>query len=46
MALLTEVNRRVARDFESHTPDEDMNRKKEMPSIMSMLTKQLYLLPK
>ena len=44
--LLTRVNRKVAYEFESCTQDEFMNRKKQIPSIVSKLTKDIYLTPK
>lgn len=43
LTLLTSVNRIVACDYESHSSLEGFNSKKQMPSIVSMLTKQLYL---
>ncbi|KAI0227833.1 Caspase-3 [Lamellibrachia satsuma] len=47
LTLLTKVNCMVACEFESHVPtDESMHLKKQIPSIVSMLTKQLYLPPK
>ncbi|KAI0241409.1 Caspase-3 [Lamellibrachia satsuma] len=46
LTLLTEVNFIVAYEFQSNASRPDMNRKKQIPSIVSMLTKQLYLPPK
>ncbi|KAI0212695.1 Caspase-3 [Lamellibrachia satsuma] len=46
LTLLTKVNRVVAYEFQSNASRPDMNRKKQIPSIVSMLTKQLYLRPK
>ncbi|XP_066304654.1 caspase-3-like isoform X1 [Branchiostoma lanceolatum] len=46
MQILTRVNRTVATQFESRTRDEKMNKKKQIPCIMSMLTKELYFTPK
>ncbi|XP_035669569.1 caspase-7-like isoform X2 [Branchiostoma floridae] len=46
MQILTRVNRTVATQFESRTREEKMNRKKQIPCIMSMLTKELYFTPK
>ncbi|KAI0223707.1 Caspase-3 [Lamellibrachia satsuma] len=43
LTLLTKVNRMVAYEFQSNASRQDMNRKKQIPSIVSMLTKQLYL---
>ena len=44
--LLTRVNHEVAYEFESNAAQRHMNRKKQIPSIVSMLTKDLYLTPK
>ena len=46
MKLLTIVNRRVAYYFESNTNDANMNGKKQIPCIVSMLTKEVYFKPK
>ncbi|KAI0211187.1 Caspase-3 [Lamellibrachia satsuma] len=46
LTMLTKVNRMVAYEFQSNASRPDMNRKKQIPSIVSMLTKQLYLRPK
>jgi hypothetical protein len=47
LTLLTRVSKKVAYDFESHAPAySSMNRKKQMPCIMSMLTKDFYFTPK
>ena len=40
--ILTRVNHEVAYNYESMTPDEQKRHKKQMPSIVSMLTKDLY----
>ncbi|XP_006831548.1 PREDICTED: caspase-7 [Chrysochloris asiatica] len=42
MQILTRVNNMVARDFESCCSDLKFDRKKQMPCIQSMLTKELY----
>jgi hypothetical protein len=42
MHLLTAVNRRVAYYYESNTNDPHMNGKRQVPCIVSMLTKELY----
>jgi len=49
--ILTRVNHEVAYFFESHVSKENpdhkiLSHKKQMPSIMSMLTKDLYFIPK
>jgi len=46
LKLLTRVNYDVAYDFESNAAQPHMNKKKQVPSIVSMLTKDLYLTPK
>jgi hypothetical protein len=46
MQLLTQVNRRVAYHFESNTNEPSMHGKKQIPCIVSMLTKELYFKPK
>jgi len=46
MQLLTAVNRRVAYYYESNTTDSFMHGKKQVPCIVSMLTKELYFRPK
>nr|AAN45849.1 amphiCASP-3/7 [Branchiostoma floridae] len=46
MQLLTRVNKLVAYDFHSNSDNPYMNRKKQIPCIMSMLTKDLFLSPK
>jgi caspase 7 len=40
--MMTRVNRKVAYEFESKTENEHMNKKKQMPCITSMLTKDVY----
>ncbi|KAL1518296.1 hypothetical protein ABEB36_001938 [Hypothenemus hampei] len=42
LSILTTVNRQVAFEFESKSSDEKNNAKKEMCSIVSMLTRQLF----
>lgn len=42
MEMLTKVNYKVANEFESRTEFPKNNRMKQVPCIMSMLTKQLY----
>jgi len=44
--ILTRVSHAVAYQFESNASRPEMNRKKQIPSIVSMLTKDLYLVPK
>ena len=44
--LLTIVNRRVAFYYESNTSDPSMSGKRQVPCIVSMLTKELYFKPK
>ncbi|KFB49998.1 ancaspase-7 [Anopheles sinensis] len=47
MQLLTTVSRRVAYDYRSYVPDNArMDAMKQMPCIVSMLTKALYFTPK
>lgn len=46
MKLLTAVNRRVAYNFESNTNDKEMSGKRQIPCIVSMLTKEVYFKPK
>ncbi|XP_061108028.1 caspase-3-like [Conger conger] len=41
--ILTRVNHRVALDFESNTLNWQTSRKKQMPCIVSMLTKEVFL---
>lgn len=40
--LLTRVNRKVAYDFESKSENQEHSGKKQIPSIVSLLTKELY----
>uniref|UniRef100_A0A2K6FVN5 Caspase 7 n=1 Tax=Propithecus coquereli TaxID=379532 RepID=A0A2K6FVN5_PROCO len=42
MQILTRVNNRVARDFESQSDDPRFHEKKQIPCVVSMLTKELY----
>lgn len=47
LTLLTSVSRRVAYEFESNVPgNEKMHAKKQMPSVVSMLTKIMYFTKK
>lgn len=46
MHMLTLVNHIVAYDFESCTNEEFTSKKKQMPCIVSMLTKYVYFRPK
>jgi len=46
VSLLTRVNYEVAYEFESNAAQRHMTNKKQIPSIVSMLTKDLYLAPK
>ncbi|XP_072480099.1 caspase-3-like [Notamacropus eugenii] len=45
MQILTRVNRKVALEFESYSLDLTFHAKKQVPCIMSMLTKELYFSP-
>uniref|UniRef100_A0A2K5IT16 Caspase 7 n=1 Tax=Colobus angolensis palliatus TaxID=336983 RepID=A0A2K5IT16_COLAP len=42
MQILTRVNDRVARHFESQSDDPCFHEKKQIPCVVSMLTKELY----
>lgn len=42
MHILTRVNRKVATEYESFSTDSAFHAKKQIPCIMSMLTKELY----
>lgn len=42
LRLLTRVNRKVAYDFQSMSANPKLNAKKQIPCVMSMLTKELY----
>ena len=44
--ILTRTSYLVAYEFESNASKEFMNKKKQIPCVMSMLTKELYLRPK
>ncbi|XP_064611160.1 caspase-3-like isoform X2 [Liolophura sinensis] len=44
--MMTQVNRMVAYDFESCTDEEWSSRCKQMPSMVSMLTRYVYFKPK
>lgn len=46
LAIMTRVNRKVAYDFESNASKAYMSRKKQIPCITSMLTKDLFFRPK
>ena len=39
--ILTRVNHEVAYEFESNASKESMNKKKQIPSMVSMLTKDI-----
>ena len=43
---MTRVNRMMAYDFESNTSNEDFNEKKQIPSIATRLTAEVYFKPK
>ncbi|EDV91591.1 GH17516 [Drosophila grimshawi] len=43
LRMLTEVNRRVAYEYQSNTKNEALNQMKEMPNFMSTLTKTFQL---
>jgi hypothetical protein len=45
MQLLTRVNRKVAYYYESNASDPLMSGKKQVPCVVSMLTKELYFKP-
>jgi caspase 7 len=42
MQILTRVNHRVAGHFESQSDDPCFDEKKQIPCMVSMLTKELY----
>ena len=42
MHILTRVNRKVAIEYESFSTDSTFHAKKQIPCIVSMLTKDLY----
>ncbi|XP_042545562.1 caspase-7 isoform X2 [Dipodomys spectabilis] len=42
MQILTRVNNRVARHFESRSDDPRFDEKKQIPCVVTMLTKELY----
>ena len=44
--MLTQVNRIVAYEFESCTDEEFTDKVKQMPSIVSMLTRYVHFRPK
>jgi caspase 7 len=46
LSMMTRVCRRVAYEFESNVDNAIMSRKKQIPSIVSTLTKDIYFLPK
>ena len=46
MQMLTIVNRKVAYHFESHADCASMSGKKQIPCIVTMLTKELFFKPK
>jgi len=43
LRLMTRVNKKVALDFESNTNNREMHKKKQIPCITSMMTKDFYL---
>ncbi|NP_001091272.1 caspase 7 S homeolog [Xenopus laevis] len=45
MQILTRVNYLVATQFESYSDDPQFNKKKQIPCVVSMLTKELYFKP-
>ncbi|XP_076459066.1 caspase-3-like [Babylonia areolata] len=46
LSMMTKVCRKVAFDFESNASHEFMRRKKQIPCITSMLTREVYFTPK
>ncbi|CAL1542393.1 unnamed protein product [Lymnaea stagnalis] len=42
MTMMTRVNKKVAYDFESYSKDPDRDRKKQIPCIASMLTRDVF----
>lgn len=46
LRMMTRVNRKVAYEFESNASNPAMSKKKQTPSLVSMLTKELYFPPK
>lgn len=47
LTMMTMVSRKVAYDFESNVPnDPEMDKKKQIPCITSMLTRLIYFTPK
>lgn len=46
LTMMTRVNKKVALNFESRTGKDFMNRKKQIPCITSMLTKEVWFKPK
>ena len=46
MQILTAVNRKVAYHYESNASDPAMSGKRQIPCIVTMLTKELYFKPK
>ena len=46
MWMMTRVNNVVAYEFESNAAKEFMNKKKQIPSVVSQLTKDVYFRPK
>lgn len=46
LSMMTRVSRKVAYDFESNASKEFMNRKKQIPCITSMLTRDVFFTPK
>lgn len=46
LTMMTRVSKRVAYEFESNASKEFMNRKKQIPCVTSMLTKDVFFTPK
>nr|QLI42792.1 caspase-3-like protein [Onchidium reevesii] len=46
LTMMTRVNKKVAYDFQSNASSQSMNRKKQIPCITSMLTKDVYFTEK
>ncbi|XP_049628638.1 caspase-3-like [Suncus etruscus] len=46
MHILIRVNQKVAKEYESFSTDVAFHKKKQIPSIVSMLRKELYFTPK
>lgn len=46
LTMMTRVNQIVANKFQSNTSHSDMNEKKQIPCVTSMLTKEVYFTSK